>query len=87
LYKKKNTCLFTSPTSDGGAAAILCSEDFVRKHNLEGQAVEILAMQMATDLPSAFKDKSCMKMVGYDMTKKAAEEVYRIAGGWLGFDL
>ncbi|KAH3831788.1 sterol carrier protein 2-like [Dreissena polymorpha] len=74
------TKLQCCPTSDGSAAAILCSEDFVRKHNLEAQAVEILAMQMATDLPSSFKEKSCIKMVGYDMSKKAAEQVYRKAG-------
>ena len=52
-----------SPTSDGSAAAVLCSEDFVRRHGLQGQAVEILAMELATDLPSTFEEGSCMKMV------------------------
>ena len=52
-----------SPTSDGSGAAIVCSEEFVKRHGLEGQAVEIVAMEMATDLPSTFNDKSCMKMV------------------------
>jgi hypothetical protein len=33
------TKLQCSPTSNGAAAAIICSEDFVRKHKLEGQAV------------------------------------------------
>ena len=42
---------------------MVCSEDFVRKHGLQGQAVEIVAMVMATDLPSTFNEKSCMKMV------------------------
>lgn len=37
-------------------------------------------MAMATDLPSSFEEKSCIKMVGFDMTKKAAEEVYRQSG-------
>lgn len=74
------TKLQCCPTSDGSAAAILCSEEFVRRHNLQGQAVEILAMEMATDLPTAFSEKSCIKMVGYDMTKKAADEVFRKAG-------
>ncbi len=55
-----------SPTSDGGAAAIVVSEDFVKKHNLQRQAVEILAQAMTTDLPSAFEDNSCMKMVCLD---------------------
>ena len=53
------------PTSDGSGAAILASEDFVRKHGLEGQAVEILAQSMATDLPSTFTEKNVMKMVTY----------------------
>ena len=52
-----------SPTSDGSAAAIVCSEGFVKRHKLEGQAVEILAIAMATDLPSTFNEESCMKMV------------------------
>ena len=55
--------LSLSPTSDGSAAAILCSEDYVRKHNLERQAVEIVAMEMRTDFPSTFNEKSGMKLV------------------------
>lgn len=55
--------MFHSPTSDGSAAAVVCSEDFVKRHNLQKQAVEIVAMEMATDLPSTFNDQSCMKMV------------------------
>ena len=42
---------------------MLCSEDFVRKHRLQGHAVEIVAMAMATDLPSTFNENDCMKMV------------------------
>lgn len=37
-------------------------------------------MAMATDLPSTFKDKSCIKMVGQDMSKTAAERAYKMAG-------
>jgi sterol carrier protein 2 len=57
------TKLQCCPTSDGSAAAILATEDFVHAHGLEGQAVEILGMEMATDLPSTFNDRSCMKIV------------------------
>lgn len=74
------TKLQCCPTSDGSAAAIVASEDFVRKHKLESQAVEILGMAMATDLPSSFEEKSCIKMVGYDMSKAAAQKVYAQAG-------
>ena len=43
------------------------------------QAVEILGIEMATDVPSTFKEKSMMKMVGYDMTKNAASKVFEKA--------
>ncbi len=49
------TKLQCCPTSDGSAAAILASEDFVRKHKLESQAVEIVGMAMATDFPSTLR--------------------------------
>lgn len=57
------TKLQCCPTSDGSAAAILVSEDFAIKHGLMDRAVEILGMEMATDLPSTFGEKSCMKLV------------------------
>jgi len=74
------TKLQCCPTSDGSGAAILASEDFVKKHALAKQAVEIAGMAMTTDFPSTLEEKSCIKLVGYDMTKKAAEKVYRQSG-------
>jgi len=74
------TKLQCCPTSDGSACAIVCSEGFVKKHGLEGQAVEIIGQAMATDLPSTFEGDSMIKMIGSDMTKKAANEVYKKAG-------
>ncbi|GLH15035.1 Non-specific lipid-transfer protein [Gryllus bimaculatus] len=73
------TKLQCCPTSDGSAAALLASEEFVHRHGLENQAVEIVGMEMATDLPSTFSDQSCMKIVGYDMTKAAAEKLFQKA--------
>jgi len=74
------TLLMCSPTSDGAAAAVLCSEDFVKKHNLYANAVEIIGMSMATDLPSTFNEKSTIKMLGLDVARKAANEVYQQTG-------
>ncbi|XP_062509219.1 sterol carrier protein 2-like [Corticium candelabrum] len=74
------TLLQCCPRSDGGAAAILCNEEFVHKHGLEPQAVEILAMEMATDQSSTFQEKNCIKLVGYDMTKDAARRAFESAG-------
>lgn len=70
------TKLQCCPTSDGSAAAILASEAFVKSHGLEGQAVEIVGMEMATDVPSTFQEKSMMKVAGYDMSKIAAEKLF-----------
>ena len=74
------TKLQCCPTSDGGAAAILASEKFVKEHGLEGQAVQILGMEMATDFPSAFEEESCLKMVGFDMTRGATNKLYAKTG-------
>ena len=74
------TKLQCCPTSDGAGAAILANEEFVRKHGLEDQAVEIAGMAMATDLPSTFKERSCIKMVGFDMTQTAAQKAYKESG-------
>uniref|UniRef100_A0A1W7RA84 Sterol carrier protein 2 n=1 Tax=Hadrurus spadix TaxID=141984 RepID=A0A1W7RA84_9SCOR len=80
LLSQPLTRLQCCPVSNGAAAAILASEDFVHKHNLEKQAVEIIGMELGTDLPSTFKEKSCIKMVGFDMTRKAAEKLYQNTG-------
>jgi sterol carrier protein 2 len=74
------TKLQCCPTSDGAGAAILASEAFVKKHGLEDKAVEIAGQAMTTDYDSSFDEKSMIKMVGFDMTKKAAEKVYEQSG-------
>jgi len=58
-------CGCCSPTSDGAACVIVASKDFVRRHNLEPQAIEIIAQAMYTDFPSTFTENSCMKMVQF----------------------
>ena len=68
------------PTSDGAGAAILASEDFVLKHGLEHQAVEVMAMEMTTDPPSSFESRTAIQLVGFDMSKAAAEAAYKKAG-------
>lgn len=70
------TRLQCSPTSDGSAAAIVVSEHFVRRHRLQMQAIEIVGMEMATDLPSTFQSGNVMQLVGYDMTKLAADRLF-----------
>jgi sterol carrier protein 2 len=74
------TKLQCCPTSDGAGAAIVASEDFVKKHGLEDKAVEIIGMAMTTDYASTFDEKSSIKLIGYDMTRKAAQMVYEQSG-------
>src|SRR6185295_3919766 len=74
------TKLQCCPTSDGSGAAILASEDFVNKHNLWDRAIEIAGMAMTSDFSSTLDEKSCIKLIGQDMTRKAAEKVYEQSG-------
>jgi acetyl-CoA acyltransferase len=73
------TRLQCSPTSDGSGAVIVASEAFVDKHGLASQAVEIVGQAMVTDLESTFTDKSAISIVGADMSRHAAFEVYEQA--------
>ncbi|HUB36252.1 MAG TPA: lipid-transfer protein [Solirubrobacteraceae bacterium] len=74
------TKLQCSPTSDGAAAVVVASERFVEDHGLWRQAIEIAGQAMVTDLVSTFDDTAdCIKIVGYDMSKAAAEKAYEEA--------
>ena len=69
-----------SPTSDGGAAAIVCSEAFVKKHGLEDRAVELAGLGIATDSVRLYEDRSRIELAGADMSRRAAEKAYKQAG-------
>ena len=73
------TKLQCCPTSDGAGAAIVANEEFVKKHNLQDQAVEIIGMSMTTDMESTFSGSS-IQLIGSDMTKQAAQNVYEQSG-------
>jgi acetyl-CoA acyltransferase len=73
------TKLQCSPTSDGAAAAIVASERFVVENGLQAQAVEITGMAMVTDTEKTFT-KSDIELVGAEMSRRAAAQVYAQAG-------
>ena len=73
------TKLQCSPTSDGSGAAILASEAFVDKHDLAGQAVEIVGQAMTTDFADSF-DGTCKGLIGYHMNVQAGQRVYDQSG-------
>ena len=73
------TRLQACPPTCGAAAAIIVSPAFAKKHNLNAN-VEIVAQALTTDTPSSFEENSMMKVIGYDMSKDAARQVYERAG-------
>lgn len=73
------TKLQCCPTSDGAGCVIVASEDFVKKHGLWDQAVEIVAQIMATDSPKMLSTDP-IEWAGADMTRRAAEQAYKKAG-------
>ena len=73
------TRLMACPPTCGGAAAVLVSEKFASKHGLNKE-VRIAAQAMTTDTASTFKAGDMMQVVGFDMTRAAANKVYEAAG-------
>ena len=67
------------PPTCGAAAAVLVSDAFARRHNLNDK-VRIRAQAMTTDRPSTFETRDMMRVVGFDLSKSAAEKVYEKAG-------
>lgn len=66
------TKLQCCPTSDGGASAIIVSEDFLTaRPHLRPQAVLIAGQHLATDRPDLF-DRTAINLIGYGMTQRAA---------------
>jgi sterol carrier protein 2 len=67
------------PPTCGAAAAVLVSPAFAAKNNLDA-AVEIVAQSMTTDFAKTFEGRSMMSVIGYDMAREAARQVYEEAG-------
>ena len=73
------TRLMACPPTCGGAAAILVSEDFAERNNIDLK-VKIISQSMTTDYESTFKENDMMQLVGYDMSKEAARNVCEDSG-------
>jgi sterol carrier protein 2 len=74
------TKLQCCPTSNGAGCAIIVSEKFMKDHHLEDHAVEVLHCAMTTDKENTFSSNSSIKLVGADLTKNAAKQVYEVTG-------
>jgi acetyl-CoA acetyltransferase len=73
------TRLMACPPTCGAAAAILVSEAFAKKHGLDA-SVRIRAQSMTTDTPATFEARDMREVVGFSMTRTAAQQVYDTAG-------
>jgi acetyl-CoA acetyltransferase len=73
------TRLMACPPTCGGAAAIVCSDAFPQRHGLN-RSVRIKAQAMTTDQASTFDAHDMRQLVGVDMTRAAARQVYEQAG-------
>jgi acetyl-CoA acetyltransferase len=71
------TRLMACPPTCGAAAAIVCSEAFAARHGISN-AIEIVAQSMTTDTEATKLD--LLNLVGADMTRRAAQEVYEASG-------
>lgn len=74
------TKLQCSPTSDGAGAAVIVSQKFLdQRPHLRDQAILIAGQQLMTDTPALYS-RSAMDLVGFDMTKRAAQAAMQEAG-------
>ena len=73
------TRLMACPPTCGAAAAVLCSEAFAARHELD-RSVRIRAQAMTTDGPATFDAGDMREVVGFGMAKAAAQKVYESAG-------
>tara|TARA_R100000935_G_C2836431_1_gene168379 strand:+ start:1354 stop:2538 length:1185 start_codon:yes stop_codon:yes gene_type:complete len=67
------------PPTCGAAAAILVSPAFAAKHNLS-PTVEIVAQALTSDTAEVWDGQSMMSVVGYDIARDAAHQVYEKSG-------
>ena len=74
------TKLQACPTSSGAAAAILVSQKWLDEHpEMKEKAIQIAGQALTTDTPAMYEG-SAMSLVGYDMTRLAAQKAYAEAG-------
>ena len=73
------TRLQCCPPTCGAAAALLTSEKFAKKHGLRSD-VKMTGQSMTTDFSSSFEGKTMMQIVGSDMSRAAANDLYERTG-------
>ncbi len=78
LWPGVMTRLMACPPTCGAAAALLVSEGYAKSRSLRTD-VQIVAQAMTTDTPQTFDSSDMMNVVGYGMSRRAAQAVYEKA--------
>ncbi|MEU0481594.1 lipid-transfer protein [Streptosporangium sp. NPDC006013] len=73
------TRLMCCPPTCGAAAAVICSPTFAAAHGIDPSIV-IRAQAMTTDTPSSFETGDRRRLVGFEMSRQAAQQVYAASG-------
>jgi acetyl-CoA acetyltransferase len=73
------TRLMACPPTCGAAAALLCTRAFAERQGVRAP-IRIRAQAMTTDRPGTFEARDMRQVVGYDMARDAARQVYDQAG-------
>ena len=79
LWEGVLTRLMACPPTCGAAAAIVVSEAFAKKHGLRTDVL-MAGQALTTDLPSTYDANDMIRVVGFDMTRMAANIAYNQAG-------
>ena len=77
LYGGYLTRLMSCPPTCGAGAALVCSDTFANRHGVS-DGIKIIGQAMVTDTPETWTDP--IELVGADMTRRAARDVYEEAG-------
>ncbi|WP_244815255.1 lipid-transfer protein [Caballeronia sp. Lep1P3] len=79
LWPGVMTRLMACPPTCGAAAAVLCSDDYARRHGLDTR-VWIAAQALTTDRPESLSGDDMRYVAGYGMSRDAARQVYEASG-------
>jgi len=72
------TRLMACPPTCGAAAAVLVSHEYAKSRGLRTD-IMIAAQSMVTDSPATFEARDMIRLVGFDMARQAAANVYECA--------
>ena len=73
------TRLMACPPTCGAAATIVVSEAFAKKRGLRADVV-IAGQALTTDQPSSFDSRDMIRVVGFEISRSAAQRAYEQAG-------